>query len=100
MNTPDVLNTFNIIAGLISIAAFVFALIVHFRSKQKELLSDIQTINDIAAEALWEFEPSALTDKDAMLNYLQKTHGMMTSIRKITGQHSKTARVLEDSDLG
>lgn len=83
------LDILNIIAGLITIISFIFAVWIWMRSdtKIRELLGILGTIHDIAGTAMWESQMTLGETDEIRLQQADKNLGFITSIRKLTGRY-------------
>jgi hypothetical protein len=95
------IDILNIIAGIITIGSFIFALWVFIRSemKIKELRDTLNTIDDIAGTAIWEFHVAPARDYELRLRQAEKILGFMTSIRKITERYSSKIKTTFDTSI-
>ena len=92
---------FQIVGGLISIAAFIFSIWVWLRSdiKVRELRGVIQSSYDICGSIMWEMTEIPSEDEAVRLKRAERSLGLVSAIHTLTAKYADTASSRRQTDL-
>jgi hypothetical protein len=91
-----------VVSGIISILAFLFAVWVWIRSdaKVRELEGIVQSAYDITGNILWDMQMVYAEDLPMRLRNAERSLGLVSALRVMTGKYVKDAIGLRDTEIG
>jgi hypothetical protein len=98
----NIVDWLSIISGIVGIAGFIFGIWAGLRAdtRVKEIKAAMQTLHDIADNALWESHMLASDDGTTRVIQLERSMGLVSAMRTISARYVGDQQSYRATELG